>query len=176
MLFVSYALFIIVSPLLRFPPLRPEGVLFLTFPLALVLRGLAFAAVYCRRKIDSQWGEKLKLRELDGKGLERFVSEKISHREMILITLENKKVYVGWPLEVPDDETKQWLRFAPEWSGYRDDESATIRIETDYSRVFDQSRLEKNHMLIQVEKIVTLQPFDIEAFQQFNLEESPEPN
>lgn len=31
-------------------------------------------------------------------------------------------------------------------------------------------------MLVQVEKIVTLQSFNIEAFQQFNLEDSPEPN
>lgn len=94
---------------------------------------------------------------------------------MILITLESNKVYAGWPLEIPDDETKQWLRFAPGWSGYRG-KNATIHIETDYSKVFDQSQMEKNHMLVQVEKIVTLQSFNIEAFQQFNLEDSPEPN
>ena len=176
MLFVSYALFIIALPSLRDLSLEPEDVLLVTFPLALVLYALAVAVVYCSSYVDSQWAEELKDRELSGKGLERFVWGKISRREMILITLDSKKVYAGWPLEIPDDETKQWLRFAPEWSGYRDDKSATIHIETDYSEVFNQSQLEKNHMLVQVEKIVTLQPFDIDAFQQFNLEELPESN
>jgi len=173
MLLVLYALFIIASLFQRPLPLGPEYALLLAFPLALVLRWLTATIVHCGRKINPQWGEKLKLRELDGKGLERFVSEKISRREMILITLEGKKVYAGWPLEIPDDETKQWLRFAPGWSGYRG-ERATIHIETDYSKVFGQSRMKENHMLVQVEKIVTLQSFNIEAFQKFNLEESPE--
>ena len=163
-------------PSLRDLSLEPEDVLLVTFPLTLVLYALAVAVVYCSSYVDSQWAEELKDRELSGKGLERFVWGKISRREMILITLDSKKVYAGWPLEIPDDETKQWLRFAPEWSGYRDDKSATIHIETDYSEVFNQSQLEKNHMLVQVEKIVTLQPFDIDAFQQFNLEELPESN
>lgn len=153
--------------LLRFLRLENEHALFLTLPLALLLRVAASAFVYCGGKISAAWREQLKRKELDGKGFERFILEKINRREMILITLDNKKVYAGWPLEIPDNEDKKWLRFAPQWSGFRDD-SAALDIKNDYSMVFDPPELKNNYMLIQADKIVTMQPFDIEIFAQFN--------
>jgi len=153
--------------LLRVLRLQHEHALFLTLPLALCLRALAWALVYCGGKLSAAWREELKRKELDGKGFERFILEKINRRETILITLDNRKVYAGWPLEIPDNEDKKWLRFTPQWSGFRND-SATIDIKIDYSKILDQQQLENNPMLIQVDKIVALQPFDIEIFEQFN--------
>jgi len=153
--------------ILRFLRLEHEHALFLTFPLASCFRATAWAFVYCGGKLSPTWRRKLKRRELDGKGFEQFVLEKIHRREMILITLDSRKVYAGWPLEIPDNEDKKWLRFAPQWSGFRDD-SSTIDIKINYSKVFETSELENNHMLIQADKIVTLQPFDIRIFEQFN--------
>lgn len=153
--------------LLRFLRLEHEHALFLTLPFALCLRATAWAFVYCGGRLSTAWREKLKRKELDGKGFEQFVLEKIHRREMLLITLDSRKVYAGWPLEIPDNEDKKWLRFAPQWSGFRDD-SSTIDIKIDYSEVLDQRQLENNPMLIQVEKIVALQPFDIQIFRRFN--------
>jgi len=152
---------------LRWLRLENEHALFLTLPLALCLRALAWALVYCGGKLSAAWREELKRKELDGKGFERFILEKINRRETILITLDNRKVYAGWPLEIPDNEDKKWLRFTPQWSGFRND-SATIDIKIDYSKILDQQQLENNPMLIQVEKIVSLQPFDIHIFRRFN--------
>ncbi|MDD9812342.1 MAG: hypothetical protein OXU71_11690 [Gammaproteobacteria bacterium] len=152
---------------LRLLRLENEHALFLTLPLALFLRATAWAVVCCGDWISSEWRDKLSMKELDGKGFERFIMEKIHRREMMLITLESRKVYAGWPLEIPDNEDKKWLRFTPQWSGFRDD-SSTIDIKIDYSEVLDQQQLESNPMLIQVEKIVALQPFDIRIFRKFN--------
>jgi len=153
--------------LLRLLRLENEHALFLTLPLALLLRAAAWAVVYCGGKFSPAWREELKRKELDGKGFERFILEKINRRKMILITLDSRKVYVGWPLEIPDNEDKKWLRFAPQWSGFRDDSSA-ISIKVNYSKVFESPELKSNYMLIQADKIVTMQPFDIEIFEQFN--------
>lgn len=153
--------------LLRFLRLEHEHALFLTLPLVLFLRAAAWAFVHCGGLVSSEWRGKLRMKELDGKGFEQFVLEKINRREMLLITLDSKKVYVGWPLEIPDNEDKKWLRFAPQWSGFRDD-SSTIGIKINYSKVFKPSELKNNYMLIQADKIVTLQPFDIRIFEQFN--------
>jgi len=152
---------------LRVLQMENEHALFLTLPLALFLRVAAAALVYCSGLISAEWRDELSMKELDGKGFERFVMEKIHRREMILITLDSSKVYAGWPLEIPDNEDKKWLRFTPQWSGFRDD-SSTIDIKIDYSKILNQQQLESNPMLIQVEKIVSLQPFDIRIFRRFN--------
>lgn len=170
LLFLPFALIATTEwfpALLRLLRLENEHALFLTLPFALILRVVAWVLVYCGGKLSAAWREQLKRKELDGKGFERFILEKINRRETILITLDNRKVYAGWPLEVPDNEDKKWLRFTPQWSGFRDD-SATIDIKIDYSKILDQRQLENNPMLIQVDKIVALQPFDIEIFEQFN--------
>jgi len=170
LLFVPFALIATTEwfpAFLRLLRLEQEHALFLTLPLALFLRMADWAFVYCGGLVSSEWREKLRMKELDGKGFEQFISEKINQRETILITLDSKKVYVGWPLEIPDNEDKKWLRFAPEWSGFRDDSSA-IDIKTDYSKVFGPSEIKNNYMLIQADKIVTMQPFDIEIFEQFS--------
>ena len=91
----------------------------------------------------------------------------VRSNEMIMVTLKNNKVYTGWPLEAPNYEDSNWLRLVPEWSGYRD-KKARVNVETDYSAVFDASSSEQGHMLISVDQIVTVQPFDTETFQKFN--------
>jgi len=170
LLLLSYALLMILPAVdSSFQNLSPETALFLVLPFAFALRIAAAAITYCGYQVSSGWRHKLKLKELDGKGFEQFILEKINRQEMVLITLESNKVYAGWPLEIPDSENKKWLRFVPQWSGLRG-ENATIDIKIDYSKVFTPAQLTNNRMLIQVEKIVTLQPFDIQIFRQFNSE------
>jgi len=48
------------------------------------------------------------------------------------------------------------------------DDGSAIDIKTDYSKVFGPSEIKNNYMLIQADKIVTMQPFDIEIFEQFS--------
>ena len=173
LLFLSYWLLIVAFRL--FPDyslLQPEKALLWTLPLSCFLRILGTATVYLGNKCSQEWRNKLKLEELAGNEFGQFILEKIVRRETVLITLESKKVYVGWPLEVPDNESNNWLRFAPLWSGFRDEDS-TISIQIDYSKVLNEKRLQNNRMLIQVEKIVTVQPFELQVFQKFNPTPAP---
>ena len=145
----------------------PEYAAILAFPIALVGRGLAGAWVWFYGKKKPEWKYSLNLKRLNEKGLDQFIYERISTNKMIMVTLENKKVYAGWPIEAPNKEENQWLRLVPHWSGYRDEE-AMIKVQINYSKVFGMSPSEQNHMLIPVEKIVTVQPFDAAVFDEFN--------
>ncbi len=86
---------------------------------------------------------------------------------MILLTLDNHKVYAGLPLAVPHDEPQKWLRFAIHWSGFRD-KNRKIDINADYASELNDQEMLRNAMLIPVEKIASVQPFDIDIFRNFN--------
>ena len=147
--------------------LAPEQAPMLAFAIAIILRGIFAIGTRFYGRYKPSWIYQLDLKNLNEKGLDQIVSEKIYANEMIMVTLENNKVYAGWPLEAPNNEDSNWLRLVPQWSGYRDSKSI-INVGTDYSAVFDASSSEQGHMLISVDQIVTVQPFDTETFQKFN--------
>ena len=149
------------------PYVTLENTPFLALLLAVFLRILAAGIIWIACKRWPKLKHVLQLKGLSERGFDEFVYEKIKDGKMILITLENKKVYAGLPLAIPNNETTKWLRFAPYWSGYRNEKSA-IEIQSDYSRVLNTSALIHNAMLIPVEKITSAQPFDIDTFRQFN--------
>ena len=154
-------------PILDFT-LTPEHAPIVAFVVALGLRGLAEFGTSIYGKRQPKWKEKLNRKRLDEKGLDQFIYDRINNEEMIMVTLENKKVYIGWPLEAPNNEDNKWLRLTPYWSGYRDEES-NVTVQVDYSTVFGTPPPDdRNRMLIPVEKIVTAQPFDDEIFKKFN--------
>ncbi len=107
------------------------------------------------------------LKNLNDNGLNKIIYEKAHDEKMIMITLESNKVYAGLPIDAPGKEDNKWLRLVPLWSGYRDDQS-TIHAQIDYSSVFDVPPTEREPMLLSVEKIVTVQPFDAKIFKEFN--------
>ena len=147
--------------------LAPEQAPMLAFAIAIILRGIFAIGTRFYGRYKPHWKYQLDLKNLNEKGLDQIVSEKIYANEMIMVTLKNNKVYTGWPLKAPNNEDSNWLRLVPEWSGYRDEKSI-INVGTDYSTVFDTSSSEQGHMLISVGQIVTVQPFDTETFQKFN--------
>lgn len=150
--------------------LNPEFSPVMAFPVAVCIWGLATLGASIGRKYKPKWGKELDLKTLNGKELDQFIYEKISNGQMIMVTLENQKVYTGWPLEAPNNEENKWLRLLPQWSGYRDEKS-TITVQVDYSKVIGNLPPdEQNRMLIPVGKITTVQPFDVEIFQKFNPE------
>ena len=108
---------------------------------------------------------KLDLENLNELG--KIVYEKVRGEEMIMVTLKNNKVYAGWPVEALNSQDSRWLRLVPQWSGYRD-EQTRINIEIDYLAVFGMSPSKQNNMLISVEEIVTIQPFDPKIYKEFN--------
>ena len=134
---------------------------------ALFLRICAYLWVQTRGRKTPEWKHGLIKKSLNDKGLDQFIYERIHEKGMIMVTLENRKVYAGWPIEAPGNEDNKWLRVVPQWSGYRNKKS-TIKVEINYSEVIGNAPSDKNCILIPVEKIVTLHPFDADTFEQFN--------
>ncbi len=149
------------------PVLKPEYAPVLAFFLAVVFRILAKISVWLYGKKNLDWWYRLELKNINEKGLAQIVFEKMRNGEMLMVTLENNKVYTGWPIRAPNNEDDKWLRLVPQWSGYRDDQF-TINVTTDYSKVYDPTPTEREHMLIPVGKIITVQPFEEKVFDGFN--------
>ena len=174
-LFLTFVLGLI-SYLFTFPkvpfldlPLHYESAPIIALFVAGFFRFMSAVVVICFKKCNPQWEKKFILKILSEKELDQFIYERIINNQMIMVTLENQKVYMGWPIEAPDNEENKWLRLTPEWSGHRDEKSM-ITIQVNYSKVMNNSPIDQNYMLIPVEKIVTVQLFDEEIFRKFNSE------
>lgn len=53
------------------------------------------------------------------------------------ITLKNNKVYIGFADIIPVPKETNYLKITPVLSGYRESESKTLRLTTDYFEVLD---------------------------------------
>lgn len=70
---------------------------------------------------------------LKGSDLERLVLKSQDTSLPIMVTLQNGKIYVGWPIEnISPGEDRKTLRLSPLLSGYRDD-THQVQFTTDYS-------------------------------------------
>ena len=131
------------------------------------------------------WRRRLVLKSLHERRFRYFICEKMMDRKMIMATLESGKVYAGFPVHFPyhDNEDNEWLDFIPLLSGYRNEKfeiAFNINYYKVHSNLFDKLLLQdpaatdedihisKMRILIPVERIVTVQPFDPRVFQQFN--------
>lgn len=148
--------------------LQPEYAHTLAFPVALAFWLCAKIVVLVLEKYSPARKYKLDLANLNE--LSQIVYKKVYRNEMIMVTMENRKVYTGWPVEALNNEDNRWLRLVPQWSGYRDGKFM-INITTDYSTVYgDTPPSEQDHTLLSVERIVTIQPFDPDIYEEFNPE------
>ena len=90
-----------------------------------------------------------------------------------MITLKNRKVYVGAPLIEEIDRVARnepgWIRIKPFASGYRDKDTHEVDLITDYFKVYlkiKDSELKRAEftLVIAVEDISTVRPFDPEVY------------
>ena len=110
-----------------------------------------------------------------GNELELLFAISVSDSQLIQITLNNDKVYVGWVEIIPKPNETQFVKIIPLLSGYRDDKKE-LKLMTDYSRVYadyiqrgrirDIKELEMN-LVVRVSEIVTASKFDFEIWEQF---------
>ena len=132
---------------------------------ALIFRLLAKIAVWIYA-LDANRDDNLNIKRLDAEELATFVYRKAHVAELIMVSLKNGKVYAGWPREIRGADSK-WLRLIPEWSGHRDAQGM-IAMQTNYAKIFSNTPYtEREPMLILVQEIVTVQPFDAEIFMRF---------
>lgn len=109
-----------------------------------------------------------------GTALERLVLEALENPQQICFTLDNGKVYVGYPNSINDLVNSGTLSFFPVFSGYRDDQQDIV-IVTFYDKFYlnlsgedlfnDDLNFEQ---LIAVDHIISAKRFDIEVYDKFS--------
>lgn len=83
----------------------------------------------------------------DGWEFEKMVDQAIGGKMLLMLTLRNRKVYIGRPYRVfPDDSRRdKWVGFFPWQSGYRKEADLALEITTDYVRALGgEEQWEKN--------------------------------
>ena len=97
-------------------------------------------------------------------GIQRFVDEASKQGRLVTLTLSNRKVYVGWPEYLSDADNprppNQHLYFSTIFSGYRKEDTLEMEITDGYEKFIDHYPPEEWEMVIPVNEIVHVQPFD----------------
>lgn len=110
------------------------------------------------------------------KEFEKIIRQAIDEKNILLITLDNSKAYIGWPADTFDfshpDTAKKHLRIVPMMSGYRDSATMGLNITTDYSVALEEHE-DLLAVVIPVEKIASLQNFDLDLYDSFQRQNRP---
>ncbi len=111
------------------------------------------------------------------RAIERYGTEKekllfhaMEDGSLVSVTMENRKVYIGWPVYSPDlrHETNDF-RLLPALSGYREEEDLSLRFTTQYLDAYDRVELgairnlkaEDFEVVLPFEKVVSANLFDL---------------
>ena len=90
-----------------------------------------------------------------GGEVEKLLYRAMTEERMVAVTLENRKVYIGWPVFTPDPRRNtEDFRILPDASGYRADDTLTVKITTEYSPVYNKIRQEEAAAEAAVEEAV----------------------
>lgn len=70
---------------------------------------------------------------------ERLLFEAMKNKSLVSVTLESRKVYIGWPVYSPDlrHETNDF-RLLPALSGYRKEDDLSLEFTTQYLDAYDR--------------------------------------
>jgi len=95
--------------------------------------------------------------------------------ELMQITLKNNKVYIGFTDIIPVPKETNYLKITPVLSGYRESESKTLKITTEYFEVLDLYTSEESDfdiydidISIKQDEILTANVYDQKVFDMFN--------
>ena len=101
---------------------------------------------------------------------ERLLFDAMKDRTLVSVTMESRKVYIGWPVYSPDlrHETNDF-RLLPVISGYREEENLSLKLTTQYLNVYDQINagtirgLKANdfEVVLPLEKVVSANLFEL---------------
>jgi hypothetical protein len=104
--------------------------------------------------------------------LERLLYNATQRGKMVMITLEDGKVYCGYSELIPGDAraSDAYLEILPMFSGYRESESKQVHLPVNYAaqyRTLPPDRREQFKKVFPVARIVTAGEFDPRLFETF---------
>ena len=118
------------------------------------------------REYNNDYWFYLRMLEKEARFMEVFIWRSMVHNDLIMLTLDNSKVYVGLATVMTmTKDVPEWLEIIPMLSGYREEKdkrteitSRYIALEKDeeFSEKFNMSNLK---MILPVRKIVSFQGF-----------------
>lgn len=123
---------------------------------------------------DEAAGARRAVKKTDN-SMESLILESMKPTELIEVTLESNKVYIGWVLgaHIANLERK-YIEVSPLYSGYRDRGTQEMKLLTNYAQAFADhpDQIKKGHeyrlrIVIPVSQIRTIRPFDIEYYSLF---------
>ncbi len=115
-----------------------------------------------------------------GNDLERLIFESWRDGELVALTLDTGKFYVGTPVEMPNPkEQRRFLRILPMFSGHRHPETSKVNLTTSYYELlydlsedspkaqFSHLRPEDFELVIDADRIVSSNRFDYDVWREF---------
>ena len=155
---------------------------------ALSFMGVTLNRILPKREIVTQICEKVRKRhreqmlrrlELEGQELEKMICKSIISEEILLmLTLRNRKVYIGLPNQLFPDESghnDRWIKIIPLRSGYRDEETGGLTLTTDYKSALrgevEWREAEDIAMCIPLRDIVSCQFYSPDLYSRFRADQ-----
>lgn len=111
-----------------------------------------------------------------GNEFELTASKSFKDQTLILITLKNEKVYVGWVKELPIPSQSNYLRIIPALSGYRDEDKKVV-FNSHYLKVYARYIKEgrgqnvkelETDVVIEINEIITISNYDPSLYKELN--------
>lgn len=110
-----------------------------------------------------------------GNSMEIVLLDSMKPTELIELTLESNKVYIGWALDaLIANPARKYVEVFPLFSGYRDDKTQELTLTTSYAQVFadhgdemEEGYEYKFRIVVPVSQVRTARPFNIEYYSWF---------
>lgn len=145
----------------------------MVFSVALIIR--VFSDITYRLVcFNPEWKTALIMRQFGISDFRKLISEAVKRGTFIMLTLRNRKVYIGktFHLDLAASGQENWIRLTPSKSGYRNETTGQLHITTDYENALyltagGAHQKDGVSMCIPVRDVVTFQLFDHELYRTF---------
>ena len=110
-----------------------------------------------------------------GNDLLRLLDGAVRQEKPVSITLDNRKVYIGYVVNAPNLDPKDaYVALLPILSGYRDASTMQLKFTTDYSRVYESSKANPADFFVTMPLAVIRMAnlFDENIYSAFRVEET----
>lgn len=126
-------------------------------------------------KDAKQLGKQAKLMISKGRVPEECLVESCYDYSLIMFTMTNNKVYIGWLKEFVPDSDGEWLSIALIRSGYRTKDTLQVTLDIDYSKYYTNPDIDKKsdesidaerefNVFLPMDKIISIQRFSADIY------------
>ncbi len=112
----------------------------------------AFIFVFGGNKIFNERKQLIKAIHKIGSLLEKMLEDAVTYEKLVLLSLKNDKVYVGWVTYLPIPGVSKYIKIVPVYSGYRNKEKEVI-LTTNYLNLY---KAKETGLAWELEKVILM--------------------